>query len=143
MEGGDDPEMRAPMRWDHVAAGHPALAWTRRLVALRRQQRALRIGDFRAVTADHLLAFERFTDRARDSVVVLANPGAEAVRETVLVANSMLMDRSRMVDCLPSDEPPVGIRAGLLDATVPAHSVRVLIPDLGDARAYSPYKRVR
>ena len=28
MEGGDDPEMRGPMRWDRVAAGHPDLAWT-------------------------------------------------------------------------------------------------------------------
>jgi cyclomaltodextrinase / maltogenic alpha-amylase / neopullulanase len=38
--------------------------------------RALRVGDYRPITAQRLLAFERHTDRALDTVVVLANPSA-------------------------------------------------------------------
>jgi glycosidase len=143
MEGGDDPEMRAPMRWDRVDAHHPALAWTKWLVALRQQHRALRVGDFRAVTAEKLIAFERYTDRVRDSVVVLANPGDAEVRETVLVANSKLMNPFRMLDQLPTDAPPVRILSGLLDVEVPARSVRVLVPETELGGGYSSYKRVQ
>lgn len=143
MPGGDDPEMRAPMRWDLVEAGHPALDWTRSLVALRRAHRALRVGSFRPVTAERLFAFERFTDRVADTVVVLANPSDEAVTETVLVGNSKLMNPFRMLDRLPCDAPPVEITSALLDVTVPARSVRVLAPDTASAGGYSAYKRVQ
>ena len=143
MEGGDDPEMRAPMRWDRVAAHHPALDWTQQLIALRKSHRALRVGNFRPVTADKLIAFERFTDRVRDTVVVLANPGDAEVRETVMVANSKLMNPFRMLDRLPTTAPPVKILAGLLEVTVPARSARVLVPEMELGGGYSSYKRVR
>jgi glycosidase len=143
MPGGDDPEMRAPMRWDLVEAGHPALAWTRRLIALHKQRRALRVGNFRAVTAERLLAFERYTDRVADTVIVLANPGDADVRETVLVANSKLMNPFALRDLLPTDGPPMQITCGLVEATVPARSVRVLAPELDGGGGYSSYKRVR
>jgi pullulanase/glycogen debranching enzyme len=131
------------MRWDRVAANHPSLAWTKQLVALRKQQRALRVGNFRPVTADKLIAFERYTDRVRDSVIVLANPGDTDVRETVLVANSKLMNPFRLIDQLPSAGPPVTILSSLLDVTVPARSVRVLVPEMSPGGGYSSYKRVQ
>ena len=40
----DDPEMRAPTRWDQVTEDNPDLQWTRQLIALRKAQRALRVG---------------------------------------------------------------------------------------------------
>lgn len=143
MAGGGDPEMRAPMRWDRVAAGHPALAWTKQLIAMRRAHRALRVGDFRPVTSDKLLAFERFTDRVRDTVVVLVNPSAQDISETVLVANSKLMNPFRMIDLLPTAAAPVNITASLLDVTVPAKSFRVLVPEMELGGGYSSYKRVQ
>ncbi len=143
MPGGDDPEMRAPMRWDLVAAGHPALAWTKQLITLRKRLRALRVGNFRPVTATNLIAFERYTDRVADSVVVLANPGDADVHETVLVANSKLMNPFRLLDQLPTSGPPIQITCGLVEATVPARSVRVLVPELSPGGGYSSYKRVR
>jgi cyclomaltodextrinase / maltogenic alpha-amylase / neopullulanase len=143
MQGGDDPEMRAPMRWDLVAAGHPALAWTKQLIAMRRNLRALRVGNFRPITCDRLLAFERFTDRVADTVIVLANPGDTEVHETTLVANSKLMNPFRLLDQLPTEGPPMQITCGLVEATVPARSVRVLVPELSPGGGYSSYKRVR
>jgi glycosidase len=143
MPGGDDPAMRAPMRWDLVAAQHPALAWTKQLVALRRQHRALRIGNFRPVTAGTLIAFERYTDRVRDSVIVLANPGDGDVHETVLTGNSKLMNPFRLLDQLPTQAAPVSILAGLIEVSVPARSVRVLVPEMEMGGGYSSYKRVR
>ena len=143
MEGGDDPEMRAPMRWDRVAAGHPSLAWTKQLIEMRRAHRALRVGDFRPVTADKLIAFERYTDRIADSVFVLVNPSAQDVTETVLLANSKLMNPFRMIDLLPTAAEPLKITASLLDVTVPAKSFRVLVPETALDGGYSSYKRVR
>jgi len=152
MPGGDDPEMRAPMRWDLVEQGHPALDWTRRLIALRRDHRVLRVGDFRACTANRLLAFERHTDRAADTIVVVVNPHPEVVTETVLVANSKLMDSSPMIDLLGTFTPSgqagtteAGVRvyASLLHVTVPPFGVMVMKPDVAPPGGYTNYKRVR
>ena len=141
MAGGGDPEMRAPMRWDLVSDANPSYAWTRTLIALRKAQRALRVGDFRLVTSQHLLAFERHTDRARDTVVVVANPGAAPVTETVMMANSKLMNVWMMVDQLTGEKVP--IIAGLLDLTLPPGRVMVLVPELSPGGGYSAYKRVQ
>lgn len=142
MEGGPDPEMRGPMRWDRVDAGHPQLAWTRRLVALHRNERALRVGDFRTLVARELLAFERHTDRAGDAVFVVANPHEREVRETIMVTDSMVMDGSTMVDLLGQVEPTT-VHAMLMPVTVPPHTVLVLKHQGRRTDGYSNYKRVR
>ena len=142
MQGDDDPEMRGPMRWDRVAEGHPQLAWTKRLVALRQSQRALRVGDFRSLVTRELLAFERHTDRALESVFVVANPSARTVRDTLLVSNSKVMDGSHLVDLLGQAEPTT-VHAELMPVTVPPHTVLVLQHRDVRADGYSNYKRVQ
>jgi glycosidase len=145
MTGGDDPEMRAPMRWDRVEAGYAGVAWTRQLVAMRKAHRALRIGDWRPISASKLLAFERHTDRAGDTVLVVANPGAQEVEEMLLVANSKLMDGSRFIDVLgslPGEAPR--LQAALLTLKLPAHGFAVLRVDASPTpEGYSNYKRVQ
>jgi glycosidase len=141
MTGGDDPEMRAPMRWELARDDNPDLAWTRQLIALRRQHRALRVGDFRVVNASRLLAFERHTDRVQDTVVVLVNPGPKDVTESVMVANSRLMNGTAMLPLLGGG-PPVVINAALLEVAVPAGGFLVLAPDVAPSGGYTPYKRV-
>ncbi len=143
MAGGDDPEMRAPMRWDLVTPDNPTLQWTKQLITMRKQHRALRVGNFRLVTTDRLLGFERFTDRVRDTVVVLINPGQSDVTETVLVANSKLMNPFRMIDLLPTAAPPVSIMTSMLQVSVPAGSFRVLAPEVTPPGGYTSYKRVQ
>ena len=143
MTGGDDPEQRAPMRWDLVTPDNPALQWTRQLIALRKQQRALRVGNFRSVSTDQLLGFERYTDRVADTVIVLANTTDRDITETVMPANSKLMNPFKMRDLLPTTAAPVSIMSSLLEVTVPARSVRVLAPELSPGGGYSSYKRVR
>jgi cyclomaltodextrinase len=145
MTGGEDPEMRSPMRWDLVDAGVPSLAWTRSLISLRRERRALRVGDWRPVTSRSLVAFERHTDRVADTVVVLVNPGSTAVEEMVLVGNSKLADGTLFDDLLP---PPPGsttvrMTTALLPVTLPPKSYRVLAPRIGTPGGYSNTKRVR
>jgi hypothetical protein len=136
------------MRWDLLREDNPDLRWMRQLVALRQQNRALRVGDFRTIEAEHLLAFERHTDRVLDTVLVFANPGPQAVTERVMVANAMLMDDTPLRDLLaPPDAPavaqsPATFGAGFVQVTVPAETVMLLKPAPRALGGYNRYKRV-
>jgi glycosidase len=141
MAGGDDPEMRAPMRWDLVQAGHPELAWTKQLVQLRKAHRALRVGDYRPVTTQRLLAFERHTDRALDTIVIITNPGNSEISETVLIANSKLMNNWDLVALDGSAR--LKMMAGMLNVTLPPGGYLVLKPEPSPGGGYSAYKRVQ
>ncbi|MBP6902009.1 MAG: alpha-glucosidase C-terminal domain-containing protein [Burkholderiaceae bacterium] len=142
MEGDDDPEMRGAMRWDRVAAGHPELAWTQQLVALRKKHRALRVGDFRTLEASgNVIAFQRHTDRVADSVLVLVNPSGSEQRSTVLVTDSKLMDGETLVDVLGGRA--FSLQGALLQTTLPPQSAFVLTPRLATPGGYSNFKRVQ
>jgi glycosidase len=143
MEGGADPEMRAPMRWDLVHEHNTTLQWTKQLIALRRRQRALRVGDWRAIECERLLAFERHTDRVGETVIVLANPSNEPVTETVLVANSKLMNNSPVNDLLHPERGHTPFLAGLLEVSLQPWETRLLQPNTQAERGYTTYKRVR
>jgi glycosidase len=143
MEGGADPEMRAPMRWDLVHDHNTTLQWTKQLIALRRRQRALRVGDWRAIESERLLAFERHTDRVGETVIVLANPSDEPVTETVLVANSKLMNNSPVNDLLQPERGHTPFLAGLLEVSLQPWETRLLQPNTQAEHGYTTYKRVR
>lgn len=145
MTGGPDPENRGPMRWDLARPDNPELAWIKTLVALRKQHRALRIGNFRLVDSDRLLAFERYTDRALDTVLVLANPAGAAVTERLVIRNAGLMDGTLMIDLLgPADAPPAGtLDAAVITVNVPPEAALVLAPREPALGGYSRYKRIR
>ena len=144
MTGGADPENRGPMRWDLVRDDNPELVWVRQLIALRKAHRALRVGDFRLVESQRLLAFERHTDRALESRIVVANPSDTTVRERLLVPNAHLMDDTPMVDVLGvvSNLSPIGFGPGFITVELPPQGVVVLQPKPKALGGYSRYKRV-
>ena len=144
MVGAGDPENRGPMRWDLAQDSNPELSWMKQLIALRKQHRALRVGDFRAIESDRLLAFERHTDKALDTVLVIANPGATAVTERVMIANPGLLDDTPMVNLLAgANAPPVGhVGSGFMTLSLPPETVWVLAPRLQDRGGYNRYKRL-
>ncbi len=142
MEGGDDPEMRGPMRWDRVEAKHPELAWNQQLVALRKQLRALRVGDFRTAEASgNVIAYERYTDKAGDTVLVLINPATTEASTTVLVSNSKLMDGDNLIDQIGGGV--VQLQSAMIQAKMPPQTAWLLKPRLTTPDGYSNYKRVQ
>lgn len=141
MPGGDDPEMRAPMQWHWVNDENPVLGLTRHLATLHNERRGLKVGDFRPVVTERLFGFERHTDRAADTVIVLVNSSDEEVRERVIVANSKLMDGHPLIDLLDGNHQQV--RRGGLDVTMPPRSALVLTPLTEAVGGYTPYKRVQ
>jgi cyclomaltodextrinase / maltogenic alpha-amylase / neopullulanase len=142
MEGGEDPAMRGPMRWDRVQAGHPELAWTRQLIALRKKHRALRVGDWRTLeAAGGVIAFERHTDRVGESVIVVVNPKGEAADASVMLANSKLMDRDSLIEQLTGRV--VNVQFAMIQERIPAQTAWVLQPRPGWPSGYSNFKRVQ
>jgi glycosidase len=144
MSGGADPENRGPMRWDLVKADNPELVWVKRLIALRKQHRALRVGDYRTVEAQRLLAFERHTDRTLETRIVVVNPGTETVRERILVRNAFMMDDTPLVDVLGlvPGPAPTSFGPGFITVEVPPQGVLVLQPQPKPLGGYTRYKRV-
>lgn len=141
MEGGWDPEMRGPMPWDKVDKNPPSLQWVRKLVAMRCNSRALRVGDFLVLPSDTLLAFMRRTDRVDETTVVVANASDKPATEVISLREPKLMNFTKMKDALSDAE--VQPKSGVVRVTVPAHTAWVLQPVIDRTAEYSPYKRVQ
>ncbi|MDK2972630.1 MAG: cyclomaltodextrinase / maltogenic alpha-amylase / neopullulanase [Candidatus Sumerlaeota bacterium] len=142
MTGGDDPEQRAPMRWDLVNEENGELAWMRRLIEVRNASPALDYGDFRLLASQRVAAFLRTTDRAADTVVVVANPEPDAVREVLMLRDSKMMSGTAFVDALSGQE--FGLHAGLLTVEIPPRTAMILKPRVDQQTSeYTNYKRVQ
>lgn len=141
MTGKGDPECRAPMRWDLVVDDNPELSWVKKLIKMRKQHRALRIGEFRLLDTESLFAFQRTTDHAGETVIVLVNPTDEPVSEIIATRNAKLMSYSLLEDVLTDAQTRVF--AGLLTVEVPPHTVHVFTPVIDQSTGYSAYGRVQ
>lgn len=141
MEGGDDPFNRAPMRWDLASDENEEFLWFKRLMGIRRSSRALRLGEWRLLDCDTLLAFQRHTDRWHETAVVVANATALPVTEVVSVRDSKLMNFAPLRDALSGRE--VALHSGMIEVEVPGHTAMILMPCERDGSDYSPYKRVK
>jgi glycosidase len=141
MEGAHDPMNRAPMRWDLNSNDNETLGWTKSLIALHKQQRALRIGDFVAVKADELFIFMRVTENIDELCVVAINPTNKRVSESVLLRDSRLMNWTKF-DILLGDCYPTEFKSGLLNIKLDAYGYVVLKPHTEADQSYTPYKRV-
>jgi glycosidase len=141
MEGGDDPANRAPMRWDLVADDNDDYLWFKNLVAIRKRSRALRLGEWRLLDSDSLLAFQRHTDRWNETAVIVANSSPLPVAEVVSVRDSKLMNFAPLVDQLSGRE--VALHSGMIEVEVPGHTAMLLMPAEKPGSDYSAYKRVQ
>ncbi len=143
MDGGDDPANRAPMRWDMVSDDNDDLKFFRRLIRLRADNPALRVGDWARLDTDKLMAFQRTTDRWEQTVIVVANVEALPVTEIVPIRDGRIMNFGGLVDALSGAE--IKVHTGLCEVEVPGRTAMVLVPKRseGPGVEYSPYKRVR
>lgn len=141
MEGGHDPEMRGPMRWDLVSDENPYYTWMQDLIALRNENRALSIGDYREVKTEKLLAFMRVTDKVEETILVAANPTQEEVRDLLPVRDSKVMNYAMLDDLIGGGE--FQVLAGMVPVTIPPETIVVLRPRIERGIDYTPYKRVQ
>ena len=142
MDGGEDPYNRAPMRWDLVNEKNTELHWMRSLIKIRKDNRALSIGNYLPILSENLLGFERFTDRVADTVIVLVNSSDHPVEETIMVPDSRLMNAGEFEDLLGA-KVESRVFAGMLRAKLPAHGMQLLRPKTDLVDSYTPYKRIK
>lgn len=141
MTGPRDPENRGPMDWARAVPGEPAFDRVRALITARKATRALRIGEFRRLDADRLLAFTRYTDRIEELAVVVVNPTGEPVRDLMSLRDSKVVNFEVLRCALTGFE--AHISAGLCRLTVPPRTALILRPQMNKpGREYEPYKRV-
>lgn len=143
MEGGEDPENRAPMRWDLVKEQNQTLRLHKQLIDLRQKHRSLRVGEFRRLDSAGTFAFQRTTDRVSETVLVLANPSDKSVKEFLQIPDGRLHDLTGMNSAV-GPKLEAKILAGTLEVEVPAREIVVLVPDTSPMpKGYSRYDRTR
>ncbi|HBN08215.1 MAG TPA: hypothetical protein DD435_06085 [Cyanobacteria bacterium UBA8530] len=141
MTGGDDPEQRAPMRWDLVKEDNELFSFHKKLLAMRKKEAALRYGDFRKLHSDKLFAFLRKTNSVRETVVVLANPTDQAVQESIPLRESKFQDYTDLKDLFTGKTYKV--LAGLIDVDIPPHGWVVLKSDTSSyPKGYNRFDRI-
>lgn len=140
MKGDDDPMNRAPMRWDLVSEKNQTLAFYKKLIGLHKGEPALRDGDFRVIESAHLFGFMRLTASVRDTLVILANPGDQAVKELLQLRDSRLQNWSKLKDLLSSRE--LLVKSGTVEVTVPARTTMILKAETAPHEdGYDSYRR--
>lgn len=142
MSGGDDPEMRAPMRWDLVNDDNKHLNWIKKLIELRNQNPALRYGEFSIIHSDQLLAFVRYTEKVSETLIVVINPNKTEVKEHLLVPQSKLMNMGEFSELLGMYPDPVRISSAYFSLNMPAQSAAIFKPNTEAIEGYTTYKRV-
>ncbi len=141
MEGGEDPEQRAPMRWDLVAEDNRFYQWFRKLVTIRKENRALVVGDYVELDTKVLFGFMRKTDSVDETVLIIVNPTGSEVTEFLMPRESKWMSGTQIVDQLTGQE--FTVFSGTSSITVPPHTAYILKAEFDrTAPEYSPYKRV-
>ena len=140
MTGEQDPTMRGPMDWEAIEQGNPEMDRLLELMEMRRSQRALRIGEFRLLESEKLLAFQRRTNKAMETVTVVANASGLAVTELISLRDPKFMNAMPLRDVLSGEA--IYAHTGTIEVTVPARSVMVFVPTDEGEGEYSPYKRM-
>ena len=140
--GGDDPFNRATMDWALVEKGNTYSTLHRQLITVRQQHRALKIGDIKFLSSDKLIAYLRTTDQVDESIVVIINPHAHAIQETILVTEPQLKSHLRFINLI-TGKVEVTSYGILLPISIPAKTSWVLKPDLSPVHGYSAYKNIK
>lgn len=141
MSGGNDPEMRAPMRWDLATPENEVFAFNKRLLAFRKAEPALRYGDFRRLHSAQCFAFLRRTNAVRETVVVVVNPNHHPVTESLQLRESKFQDYSFLKD--PFTGNSYTVLGGMVDITLAAHEWAILKMDTSDyPKGYNRYDRL-
>jgi hypothetical protein len=129
MHAAGDPDNRSPLppptTWDRAR-----LELTRALVCLRRDEPALAHGRYVSLAqpGSDVVAFARVTDRAAETLLLVANARARPVETTLFVALPLMFDALPLYDLLDSAAPPRRMSSGTLALSLPGHGVRLLKP---------------
>jgi alpha-glucosidase len=124
MEGGKDPDNRRTMRWDESTWDQDLLAYTKKLIALRRESHTLTHGGFKVLHAEgDLVAFARLS--AEDVVLVVGYRGKDMLPHASIDVTAIgLEDGTQVEDALGG--ATFTIREGALSLQNLAHGAAMI-----------------
>ena len=143
MEGGNDPENRAPMKWEHTCQEIETLNLYKTLNTIRSSKPSLRSGDFKPlVSSDHsLISFKRTTGIVDDLLVCIVNPTEKNVRSRVFLQEGFLMNGTEMKDTIAGKAFSASF--GTISIDLHPYEALILEPVISRSNAdYFSYKRV-
>ncbi|MBF0409900.1 MAG: glycoside hydrolase family 13 protein [Candidatus Riflebacteria bacterium] len=141
MTGGEDPEQRAPMRWDLVKNNNSTFIFHKNLISLRKSEPALRYGNFRKLDSRRLFAFMRKTNSVRETIIVVANPSKKEVNEFIQIRDGKVQNGTVLKDQFSDKTFPVV--CGMAKLKVAPREILVLKAITEDfPGGYSRYDRV-
>lgn len=145
LRGAHDPANRAPMPWSRSRWDGATLAHHRALCALRRASPALRRGaflDLTGRTGEGVLAYLRYTEDPRESVLVVAHTGDAPRVLNLHLPHGPLRDGVRFVDRLGAPpHPDVYLEAGRVRVTLGPCEARVFGVDADYIANYRFYDK--
>lgn len=139
QNGGPDPLNREPFPWHLTQDHHPIFALHNAMIQLRKQERALRIGDYKKIASQQLVSFLRTTDNHHESLIILANPSSIPVTEWLLIPETKLRSHLPFYDLI-TGKKVVESWGIYLPITVEPHQVLILKPNQDPVDGYSPTK---
>ena len=141
IKGITDPEQRATMPWHKLQKPPAIFRFHEKLAEIRKNSRALRIGDFRALVSNSTFAFMRSTDEVGETTIVCANPAAEKKAAALQIRDGRIHDYTQFVDQLTGKV--FMAHSGFIDLEIAPESALILQPLLPDAqKGYSRYKHL-
>jgi hypothetical protein len=130
------------MNWQVVEKGNAYSKLHQQLIQLRKQYRALRIGDIKLLESDQLIAYIRTTDRYDEVVVVVLNPTDKPIQEMITMTDPLLKSHHKFINVL-TGEVVTTSHGIMLPITMPPKSSYILTPDVSPIHGYSPYKNIQ
>ncbi|PZC52870.1 MULTISPECIES: glycoside hydrolase family 13 protein [unclassified Mesotoga] len=143
MEGGNDPENRAPMEWENIHIGRKTLELYRKLNSIRQRKTSLRSGDFKPLTSSDgsLVSFKRINGAIDDLVVCVVNPTGNIVRSRIFLQEGFLMNGTEMKDMVTGKVFKASF--GTISVELKPYEGLILEPVISRSNThYTPYKRI-
>ncbi|HQC16022.1 alpha-amylase family glycosyl hydrolase, partial [Mesotoga prima] len=143
MDGGNDPENRAPMDWQSVSKETETRILYKKLNAIRETKASLRAGNFKPLISSDssLISFKRTGEIVDDMVLCVVNPTANNVESRVFLQEGFLMNGTEMKDLLTGRAFRVSF--GTVSVDLGPFEALIMEPLIFRSDLhYSPYKRL-
>ncbi|ODN30452.1 cyclomaltodextrinase [Fervidobacterium thailandense] len=138
LEGGPDPECRAPMIWDESKWDNELREFYKQLIKIRRGEIALKVGEF-VLLNDHPIVFLRKSQNVQDTILVAVNPDDEKSL-VIQIRDHRILDRTEFVDLFTNEV--FKVTSGTIKISIPAKSFRIMKLRNETPKMYDQYKRI-
>ncbi|MFZ5950259.1 MAG: alpha-amylase family glycosyl hydrolase [Candidatus Rifleibacteriota bacterium] len=141
LKGTTDPEQRGTLPWHRLNKPPAIFHMHEKLAGIRKNSRALRIGDFRMISGNQTFSFMRMTEKVGETTIICANPAPEKKSVALQLRDGRIHDYTLFVDQLSGRQ--FMAHSGFIDVEVAAESGLILQPVLPDpANGYTRYKNL-